>query len=264
MKGVILSGGTGSRLYPLTKTTNKHMLPVYDKPMICYPLETLKESGIDDILIISGPGHAGQFLELLGSGYDLGLNLNYTIQEKPLGIAHAIWIARDFAGDEGVAVILGDNIMGDTFEDDIESFDGGAKLFLNQVKNPERFGVPDIEDGDIQRIVEKPDNPPTEYAVTGMYLFDNDVFDYADQLELSDRNELEVSDLNQLYLDRGELDYRILDEYWFDAGTFEGLYEAETRMRELKQRGDERGVRIDETDWGQQRSDQWEIEEEDI
>jgi glucose-1-phosphate thymidylyltransferase len=264
MKGVILAGGTGSRLYPLTKTVNKHILPVYDKPMICYPLETLKSSGIDDILIISAPGHAGQFLELLGSGYDLGLDLSYTIQEKPLGIAHAIWIAENFADGEDIAVILGDNIIGDTFQEDITSFDGGAKVFLSEVEEPERFGIADIQNGEIKRLVEKPDDPPTNLAMTGMYLYDSQVFDYASDLELSDRDELEVTDLNRVYLEQGELDYRELDDYWFDAGTFEGLYQAGSYLRERKQSGDERGVKIQETDWGQRTQATWDVSREEI
>ncbi len=264
MKGVILAGGTGSRLYPLTKTANKHMLPIYDKPMISYPLETLRESVIDEILIISGPGHAGQFLELLGSGWDLDLTLQYTIQEKPLGIAHAIWIAEDFADGEDIAVILGDNVIGETFEEDIREFDGGAKIFLNRVENPSRFGIANIEDGEIQNIVEKPDKPPTNLAITGMYLYDNAVFDHIQELELSDRNELEVTDLNRIYLENGELDHREFDSYWFDSGTFEGLYEANTHLRERKLQGDERGVQIEKTDWGQRGKDMLDISEEDI
>lgn len=250
MKGVILAGGTGSRLYPLTKTANKHMLPIYDKPMICYPLETMKEAGIDEILIISGPGHAGQFLELLGSGWDLDMSLQYTIQEKPLGIAHAIWIAEDFADGEDIAVILGDNIIGDSFEEDVRNFDGGAKVFLNQVDEPERFGVAAVEDGSVTQIVEKPNDPPTDLAITGIYLYDNEVFDHVEKLELSDRNELEVTDLNRIYLENGNLDYRAFDGYWFDAGTIEGLYQANNRLREEKLNGNERGVQIEKTDWG--------------
>lgn len=264
MKGVVLAGGTGSRLYPLTKTANKHMLPIYDKPMICYPLDTLKRSGIEDIQIISGPGHAGQFLELLGSGYDLGLNLSYTIQEKPLGIPHAIWIAREFAEGEDVAVILGDNIVADTFEDDVKAFDSGAKMFLSGVAEPERFGVPKFKEGKVTRIVEKPDDPPSQQAITGMYLYDNNVFDHIERLELSDRNELEVTDLNRIYLKNGELDHREIEGYWFDAGTFEGLFRANAHLRERKLEGNERGVNIEETQWGKRGREQWTIDEEDI
>lgn len=264
MKGIILAGGTGSRLYPLTKTTNKHILPIYDKPMICYPLETLRESGIDEILIISGPGHAGQFLELLGSGWDLDLILRYTIQEKPLGIAHAIWIAEDFADGEDVAVILGDNIIGETFEKDIEGFDGGAKVFPKRVDDPQRFGIVDTEDGEIQDIAEKPNDPASNLATTGFYLFDNKVFDHIQDLELSDRNELEVTDLIRIYLEHGDLDYRELESYWFDGGTFEGLYEANTHIRELKQSGNERGLNIEETEWGKRGKYLWDLDAKEI
>lgn len=244
MKGVILAGGTGSRLYPLTKTMNKHILPIYDKPMICYPLETLKEAGLEEVLIISGPGHAGQFLELLGSGYDFGLNIKYTIQDKPLGIAHGVWIAQEFADGESIAVILGDNVVEDSLREDIESFSGGAKIFLKEVERPERFGVVDIEDGTVTSLVEKPDTPPTDLAMTGVYLYDEHVFEYADTLELSDRGELEVTDLNRVYLDRDELEHRKLDGYWFDAGTFEGLFTASAKMRDMKMNDEERGLQI--------------------
>jgi glucose-1-phosphate thymidylyltransferase len=232
--------------------------------MICYPLETIKKAGIDDILIISGPGHAGQFLELLGSGYDLDLNLSYTIQEKPLGIAHAIWVGREFAGDEDVAVILGDNIIGDNITEDVANFDGGAKVFVKPVANPERFGIAAVEDGTVTDLVEKPDDPPTDLAVTGLYLYDNDVFDYIDTLELSDRNELEVTDLNRTYLEESQLDYRELDGYWFDAGTFEGLFQANARVRELSGQGEDPGVNIEETYWGGIEQNNWEVTEEDI
>jgi glucose-1-phosphate thymidylyltransferase len=264
MKGVILAGGTGSRLHPLTKTTNKHILPVYNKPMIFYPLHTLKQSGIDEILIISGPEHAGEFLEMLGSGYDLGLSLSYTIQEKPLGIAHAIWVAQDFADGEDIAVILGDNIFADSFEKDVHSFEGGAKLFLQDVETPSQFGVPKIVDNEIEKIIEKPDDPPSNLAVIGAYLYDNCVFDYIEELELSDRNELEVSDLNQKYLENGELEYRELNGYWYDAGTFEGLFKANQKLREEKLNGNERGINIEDTDWGRTAKFNWDIDEEEI
>jgi glucose-1-phosphate thymidylyltransferase len=245
MKGVILAGGTGSRLHPLTKTTNKHLLPVYDKPMITYPLATLKNSGIDDVLIISGPGHAGQFLELLGSGYDLGLDITYTIQEKPLGIGHGIWVAtREFARDEPVAVVLGDNIIADTIESDIQNFDGGAKIFLKQVDNPGRFGIADVEDGSVRDIVEKPDDPPSDLAITGLYIFDENAHQYTDTLEPSERGEVEVTALIDRYLEDDAVDYRALDGYWYDAGTVEGLYEAGDEIRRHAQEGDEHGSSI--------------------
>jgi len=234
MKGIILAGGTGSRLYPLTKTTNKHLLPIYDKHMITYPLETLKRSGIKDILIVSGPGHAGQFLELLGSGYDEGLDIKYAIQEKALGIAHALWVAKDFSKEDDVLVILGDNIFEDSFESDVNSFKGGAKIFLKKVDNPEHFGIVDIRDGKIKNIEEKPDSPKSNLAVIGAYIYDKNVFDYIDKLSYSERNELEITDLNMLYLKGGSLDYRELKGYWLDAGTHERLFKSSEFIREIR------------------------------
>ena len=247
MKGVILAGGTGSRLHPLTKTSNKHLLPVYDKPMVTYPLETLKESGIDEILIISGPSHAGQFLELLGSGYDMGLDITYTIQEKPLGIAHGIWVAtREFARDEPVAVILGDNIVEDNLKEDIESFDEGAKIFLKEVEDPSRYGIADVEGDEVKSVVEKPDDPPSNLAVTGLYIFDGDAYHHSDNVGLSDRGEAEVTTLIERYIEHKDVEYRTLDGYWYDAGTFEGLYDATSKMREMKLDGEERCKEIKE------------------
>jgi glucose-1-phosphate thymidylyltransferase len=232
MKGMILAGGTGSRLNPLTKTTNKHLLPIYDKQMIWYPLETLKKSGIKDILIISGPGHAGQFLELLKSGYDLGVDLKYTIQEKPLGIAHAIWVAtREFAKGENICVILGDNIFEENIADDIKSFKSGAKIFLKKVETPKQFGIAEIKDGKIIDIAEKPKNPKSNLAVVGLYIYDKYAYQYIDKLPLSKRNEIEITDLNKIYLSKGQLQFRELQGYWLDAGTFEGLFKASEFVR---------------------------------
>lgn len=234
MKGIILAGGTGSRLLPLTKTTNKHLLPVYDKHMITYPLETLRKSGIRDILIISGPGHAGQFLELLSSGYDMGLDLKYAIQEKALGIAHALWVAKDFAQGEKIAVILGDNIFEDTMEDDIKNFKGGAKVFVKEVPNPQSFGIAEVKNGKIKNIVEKPKDPKSNLAVLGLYLYDEKVFDYIDELEYSNRNELEITDLNNIYLKKGKLAFSEIKGYWLDAGSPEGLFKASRFIRGVK------------------------------
>jgi len=237
MKGVILAGGTGSRLHPLTKTTNKHLLPVYDKHMILYPIETLKKSGVRDILIISGPGHAGQFLELLGSGYDLGLDIKYSIQEKPLGIAHALWIAaRDFCSDEDIVVILGDNILEEDFKEDIKKFKGGAKVFLKKVDNPEKFGIAEIKNNKIKCIVEKPKNPKSNLAVIGLYIYDKDVYGYCDNLELSGRNELEITDLNNIYMKKGLLDHRELKGFWLDAGSIDDLFKASEFIRNIKKK----------------------------
>jgi len=235
MKGMILAGGTGSRLFPLTKTTNKHLLPVYDKQMICYPLETLQKSGIRDILIISGPGHAGQFLELLKSGYDMGLDIKYTIQEKPMGIAHAIWVAtREFAKNEDIVVILGDNIFEDTISEDIKTFKGGAKIFLKKVRDPEGFGIAEVKNGKIVNIVEKPKTPISNLAVVGLYIYDKHVYHYIDKIPASERGEIEITDLNNIYLKKGELDFRELKGYWLDAGTFEGLFRSSVFIRNVR------------------------------
>lgn len=241
MKGVILAGGLGSRLYPLTKVTNKHLLPVYNKPMIYYPIETLKKANIEDILIVSGRHHAGHFLELLGRGEDLGLHLNYTIQEKEGGIAEALSLAENFAGNDNIAVILGDNIFEDDFETDILSFSRGARIFLKQVKDPQRFGVAemDVEEGEelrVIRIEEKPKFPKTNYAVTGLYLYDSNVFDIVKRLKPSKRNELEITDVNNEYICRGEMDACFVNGFWSDAGTFESLFKSSEflRKKELK------------------------------
>jgi glucose-1-phosphate thymidylyltransferase len=234
MKGVILAGGTGSRLAPLTKTTNKHLLPVYDKQMITYPLETLRKSGIQDILIVSGPGHAGQFLELLNSGYDMGLDIKYAIQEKPLGIAHALWVAKQFAKGSDVVVILGDNIVEEDISEDIKSFKGGAKVFLKKVDEPQHFGVAEISKGKITQIIEKPTDPKSDLAVIGLYIYDTQVFDFIGQLDFSNRNEIEITDLNNIYLKKGMLDFRELKGYWLDAGTHDGLYHASSIIRKVK------------------------------
>jgi glucose-1-phosphate thymidylyltransferase len=234
MKGIILAGGTGSRLFPLTKTTNKHLLPVYDKQMIMYPLETLKNSGITNILVVSGTGHAGQFLELLNSGYDVGLDIKYAIQDKPLGIAHALWVAKQFADGDDVTVILGDNIFEENISEDIKSFKGGAKIFLKKVKSPEQFGVAEIEKGKIVKLVEKPKEPKSDLAVVGLYIYDNKVFDLIDTMKYSDRHELEITELNNIYLNAGKLDWRELKGYWLDAGTFEGLFNSSLFIRKLR------------------------------
>lgn len=227
MKGVILAGGLGTRLLPLTKTTNKHLLPVFDKQMIMYPLQTLKDSGIKDILIISGPGHAGQFLELLGSGYELGLDIKYSIQEKPLGIAHALWIAsRDFARNESMAVILGDNIFEDNIKKDIAEFKTGAKVFLKKVDNPWCFGIAELKNEKIVDIKEKPKYPKGNLAVVGLYLYDSKAMKYIEDLEPSERNEVEITDLNNIYLKKGKLTHRELTGFWLDAGTIPSLLEA--------------------------------------
>lgn len=224
IKGIVLAGGTGSRLLPLTRTTNKHLLPIYNKPMIYYPLETLKAMGITDILVVSGREHCGQILTLLGSGKDLGLNLSYEIQEEAGGIAQALGLARDFAGTSSIAVILGDNIFQDIF--DISDFKEGAKVFIKLVEDPTRFGVAEISGDTIVSLEEKPKNPKSNYAVTGLYLYDNNVFSIIETLKPSARGELEITDVNNAYLKRNQMNFDIVKGYWTDAGTFESLFRA--------------------------------------
>lgn len=226
MKGVILAGGTGSRLYPLTKVTNKHLLPVYDKPMICYPLEKLIGAGIEEIMIVSGRGHVGHFLELLGSGSELGISITYEIQEGAGGIAQALGLARKWAGTDDIAVVLGDNIFEDGFREDIGSFDGGAKVFLKEVPDPRRFGVAEVNGSRILSIEEKPQAPKSNLAVTGLYLYDARVFEIIRTLKPSGRGELEITDVNNAYVWKGEMKYSVLSGFWSDAGTFDSLMRA--------------------------------------
>ena len=230
MKGVLLAGGTGSRLLPLTKVTNKHLLPVYNKPMIYYPLETLKSMGIKDIMIVSGPEHCGHILNLLGSGRNQGLNLSYEIQDEAGGIAQALGLAKNFAGNEDIAVILGDNIFQDSF--DIKNFKEGARVFIKEVNDPKRFAVAEIEGNKIKNMEEKPENPKSNYAVTGLYVYDNKVFDIIKTLKPSGRGELEITDVNNAYVQQGKMSFSMLDGYWSDAGTFESLHRASTIVKE--------------------------------
>ena len=230
MKGIILAGGLGTRLYPLTKVINKHLLPVYDKPMIYYPVETLITAGIRDILIVTGGNHAGEFLRLIGNGKEFGLqHVNYTYQEGEGGIAEALGLARHFCEDEKMVVILGDNIIEKNIIRAVEQFEQqprGARILLKEVPDPERFGVAELDGDRVKRIVEKPGKPKSNLAVVGIYFYDSQVFSFIDQLEPSGRGELEVTDLNNMYMKRGELRYGILDGWWTDAGTFESLLKA--------------------------------------
>jgi glucose-1-phosphate thymidylyltransferase len=226
MKGVILAGGTGSRLYPLTKVTNKHLLPVYDKPMIYYPLQTLLDAGIDEIMIVSGRGHAGHFLELLGSGEEWGAQFTYQIQEKAGGIAHALGLAERWAEEDDITVILGDNIFQDTVKGDIDTFRSGAKIFLKEVPDANRFGVAELKDDTIVSIEEKPQKPKSCYAVTGLYIYDSSVFEIIRTIKPSGRGELEITDVNNAYMRKGEMRYSILRGFWTDAGTFDTLIRA--------------------------------------
>ncbi|KAF5421342.1 MAG: glucose-1-phosphate thymidylyltransferase [Candidatus Methanomarinus sp.] len=226
MKGIILAGGTGSRLYPLTKVTNKHLLPVYDKPMIFYPLQTLLDAGINEIMIVSGKGHAGHFLELLGSGSDWGVRFTYEIQDEAGGIAQALGLAEDFADNEDVAVVLGDNIFQDDVSEAVQAFEVGGHIFLKKVEDAHRFGVAQIEGNGVISIEEKPEEPKSDLAVTGLYLYDNGVFEIIRRLKPSGRGELEITDVNNEYIRVGEMSYSVLDGYWSDAGTFESLLRA--------------------------------------
>lgn len=233
MKGIILAGGTGSRLYPLTKVTNKHLLPVYDKPMIYYPLQTLMDAGIKDIMIISGRGHAGHFLELLGSGVDLGVHLTFEIQEKAGGIAEALGLAGDFADNGSVTVILGDNIFQDNVRNAVETFKHGARIFLKEVPDAGRFGVAEIKGKSIISIEEKPAAPRSNLAVTGLYIYDARVFEIIRTLKPSGRGELEITDVNNEYIRMGDMDFSQLKGYWSDAGTFESLFRASEMVRNM-------------------------------
>jgi len=236
MKGVILAGGLGTRLLPLTRVTNKHLLPVFDRPMIHYPIQTLLNAGIDEVLIVTGGEHAGDFLKLLGNGKQLGLReLHYTYQEGEGGIADALKLAEDFAEGDKICVILGDNIIESNIRRAVGEFftqPAGAKIILKEVPDPERFGVVRLQEGRIVSIVEKPSEPPSNLAVTGIYMYDADVFDIASTLKPSDRGELEITDVNNAYIERGTLTYDTLDGWWPDAGTFESLHRANCLVKE--------------------------------
>ena len=222
MKGVVLAGGTGSRLYPLTKITNKHLLPIYDKPMIYYPIQTLVNAGIEDIMIVTGGNNAGDFLRLLGNGREFGLKrLHYTYQERPGGIADALSLAEDFADGDKIVLILGDNIIEGNIRKAVDDFrrqERGAKVLLKEVENPQSYGVAEIREGRIIRIEEKPEHPKTNYAVIGIYMYDNRVFDIIRTLKPSARGELEITDVNNRYIEWGEMTYEFLEGWWADAG----------------------------------------------
>ncbi len=230
MKGVVLAGGLGTRLAPMTRVTNKHLLPIYDRPMVFYPIQTLVGAGITDILLVTGGNHAGDFLRLLGNGKDFGLkHLNYTYQEGEGGIADALRLAEHFADGEPICVILGDNILQKPIRAAVEAYAAkgrGAKILLKEVPDPQRFGVPVIEGGRIARIEEKPREPRSRYAVIGVYMYDARVFDVIRTLQPSGRGELEITDVNNQYLAWGELEFDYLDGWWTDAGAIESLYRA--------------------------------------
>lgn len=228
MRGVVLAGGLGTRLYPLTRVTNKHLLPVYNKPMVFYPIQTLLNAGIDKIMVVVGGPFAGHFISILKNGTEFGLKkLEYAYQEEEGGISAALGLAESFADGESVAVILGDNTTDANIRGAVESFKSGAKIFLKKVSDPGRFGVPVFSKKGgrtILKIEEKPKKPKSPYAVTGLYIYDNRCFDFIKTLKPSGRGELEVTDLNNLYLKLGELEWEILKGYWADAGTFDTLH----------------------------------------
>ncbi len=230
MKGVVLAGGLGSRLHALTKVTNKHLLPVYNQPMIYYPVKILINAGIDDIMIVTGGNSAGDFLKLLGNGKDFGLkHLNYTYQEGEGGIADALLLVRHFAEDEPICVVLGDNIIEGNIRraaEDYKKQGAGAKILLKQVHDPNRFGVPQLDGNRVLQIEEKPENPKSDYAVIGIYFYDARVFDIIETLEPSGRGELEITDVNNHYINQGTMTWNELDGWWTDAGTFESLLHA--------------------------------------
>ena len=236
MKGVVLAGGLGTRLRPLTAVTNKHLLPVYNQPMIYYPIQTLINAGITDIMIVTGGNSAGDFLKLLGNGKAFGLkHLNYTYQEGEGGIAEALSLVEHFAADDPVCVVLGDNIIEGNIRSAVQAYrhqGTGAKIMLKRVPDPQRFGVPELNGRNVVRIEEKPAAPRSEYAVIGVYMYDSDVFNIIRTLKPSGRGELEITDVNNAYIQRGELTWEELEGWWTDAGTFESLLRASNMVAE--------------------------------
>ena len=249
MKGIVLAGGIGSRLYPLTRVTNKHLLPVYNKPMIFYPLQTLVDAGIKDILIVTGGQNAGDFLRLLQNGKEFGLQqLSFAYQEGEAGIADALRLAEPWVKGESICVVLGDNIIEGSIGDAVADFEQqrrGAMVMLKEVHDPKRFGVPVFDDSRIVRIEEKPKNPQSPYAVIGIYLYDSTVFDRIRALKPSARNEYEITDINNSYIAEGTLRHAVLEGWWTDAGTFESLWHASNMVREKASRSGAIAVEVD-------------------
>jgi glucose-1-phosphate thymidylyltransferase len=240
MKGIILAGGTGSRLFPLTKITNKHLLPIYDKPMIYYPIQTLVEAGIRDLLVVTGGRNSGDFLRLLANGKEFGLkHINYTYQEGEGGIAEALALAEHFAEGNRICVVLGDNIIEGSIAGAVEEFrnqERGAKILLKEVQDAERFGVAEIQGDHIVGIEEKPTNPKSNYAVTGIYMYDETVFEKTRQLKPSARGELEITDVNNAYIQEGAMSFGYLEGWWTDAGTFDSLMRAANLVYQTRQK----------------------------
>jgi glucose-1-phosphate thymidylyltransferase len=236
MKGVVLAGGLGTRLYPLTKITNKHLLPVFNKPMVYYPIELLAHAGITEVTLVTGGNNPGDFLRLMGNGREFGLkNINYVYQEGEGGIAQALSLAEFFCGDDSIAVVLGDNIFENEITPFVESYKKqgkGAKILVKEVPDPHRFGVATIDGNKVVRIDEKPKNPATNLAVVGVYMYDSAVFDIIKTLKPSGRGELEITDVNNAYIARGEMTYDVVKGWWTDAGTFPSLYRASRLVAE--------------------------------
>ncbi len=246
MKGVVLAGGLGTRLYPLTKITNKHLLPIYDEPMIYYPIKALVEAGIEDIMIVCGGNLAGEFLRLLGNGAEFGLkHLNYTYQEREGGIAEALGLCKHFVDGDKAVVFLGDNIIGESLASAVDEFarqDGGARILLREVEDPTDYGVAKFDEhNNIVEIIEKPEVPPSKFAVVGIYMYDSQVFDIIETLKPSNRGELEITDVNNAYLKMGKLHYSVLKDFWADAGaSIEAYFDTIRIVREHKIAGKQR------------------------
>jgi glucose-1-phosphate thymidylyltransferase len=244
MKGVVLAGGLGTRLYPLTRATNKHLLPVYDRCMVHYAIDNLLRAGVDHIMVVTGGPHAGDFLRVLGTGKELGVqHLEYGYQEGEGGIADALSIAEDFADGGAIMVVLGDNFTDDELGPAVRSFRGGAHLFLKEVEDPTECGCPVFDETDARRIIrieEKPKKPKSRYAVTGFYIYDSTVFDYVRKSEPSARGELEITTVNNFYIEDGRMSWSELDGLWLDCGSFDGLFEANRAVAEARRKGEER------------------------
>jgi glucose-1-phosphate thymidylyltransferase len=247
MKGIIAAGGNGTRLHPLTIATNKHLLSVYDKPVIFYSVSKLVEAGIDEIMIVTNPHHIHDYVKLLGSGKDFisintgrQIQIVYAIQNEPLGIGHNLAMARSFIGSDSCVFYLADNIFEDDIKQHVDSFKDGAKIFLKEVPDPERFGVAELSsDGKVLSIEEKPKTPKSSFAVTGLYIYDNSICEKTYSQTMSERGEYEITSLNEMYITEGKLHYTVLEKEWFDVGTFDSLYDATSFMREKSKRKEE-------------------------